>query len=53
MSRQSKCECGFVARGETDDDVVTQIERHLQSDHPELASAIGRAEIASWVGVVE
>jgi predicted small metal-binding protein len=53
MSRQIKCECGFVARGETDGEVVSQIERHLRSDHPELAETVTRDEIASWVEVIE
>ena len=53
MSRQIKCECGFVARGESDDQVVTQIEGHIRSDHPELAEKLTRDEIASWVEVVE
>jgi predicted small metal-binding protein len=53
MSRQIKCECGFVARGETDDDVVAQIEGHIRNDHPELAESLTRDEIASWVEVVE
>jgi predicted small metal-binding protein len=53
MSRQIKCECGFVARGETDDEVVTQIEDHIRMDHPELADRLTRDEIAGWVEVVE
>jgi predicted small metal-binding protein len=53
MSGQIKCECGFVARGETDDQVVTRIEDHLRSAHPELADTLGRDEIAGWVEVVE
>jgi predicted small metal-binding protein len=53
MSRQIKCECGFVARGETDDEVVVQIEGHIRTDHPELVDALSRDEIASWVEVVD
>jgi predicted small metal-binding protein len=53
MSRQIKCECGFVARGETDDEVVARIEDHIRSDHPELVETLSRDEIASWVEVVE
>jgi len=53
MSRQIKCECGFVARGETDDEVVTQIEGHIRNDHPGLADTLSRDEIVSWVEVVE
>ena len=53
MSRQVKCECGFVARGDTDDEVVDRIEGHIRSDHPELVGTLTRDEIASWVEVVE
>jgi len=53
MSRQIRCECGFVARAETDDEVVAQIQGHLRNDHPELAETITRDEIASWVEVIE
>ncbi|MBV9425594.1 MAG: DUF1059 domain-containing protein [Solirubrobacterales bacterium] len=53
MSRQIKCECGFVARAETDDEVVAQIEGHIRSDHPKLSETITRDEIASWVEVVD
>jgi predicted small metal-binding protein len=53
MSRQIKCECGFVARGETDDEVVARIEGHIRSDRPELVETLTRDEIASWVEVVE
>jgi predicted small metal-binding protein len=52
MSRQIKCECGFVARGETDEDVVARIEDHIRSDHPELVDTLSRDEIASWVEVI-
>jgi predicted small metal-binding protein len=52
MSRQIKCECGFVARGETDDEVVARIEDHIRSDHPELVETLSRHEIAGWVEVV-
>ena len=37
MARQIKCECGYVARAETDDEVIDLIERHVRTDHPELA----------------
>jgi len=52
MSRQIKCECGFTARGDTDDEVVARIEEHIGADHPELVGTLTRDEIASWVEVV-
>jgi predicted small metal-binding protein len=53
MSRQIKCECGFIARGDSDDEVVIRIEEHIQNDHPQLVRTLTRDEIASWVEVVE
>ena len=53
MSRQIKCECGFVARGETDDEVVARIEAHIRDDHPDLVESLTRDEIAGWVEVVD
>ena len=53
MSRQIKCECGFVARGETDDEVVRAIEDHIRRDHPELVEALSHDEIVGWVEVVD
>lgn len=53
MARQITCECGYIARGESDDDVVELIEAHLQSDHPELLAQVTREDIAGWVEIVE
>ena len=53
MARQIKCECGYVARAETDDKVIDLIERHVGTDHPELAETETREEIASWIEVVD
>ncbi len=53
MTRQIKCECGYVARGESDAEVVDRIEDHIRSDHPELVDTLTRDEIAGWVEVVE
>ena len=53
MARQIKCECGYVARAETDDEVIDLIEGHVRNDHPELVDTETREEIASWIEVVE
>jgi predicted small metal-binding protein len=53
MARQVKCECGYLARAETDDEVIELILRHVRSDHPELVEAETREEIARWIEVVD
>ena len=36
MAKQINCECGYIARGETENEVVARIRDHMRSDHPEL-----------------
>lgn len=53
MASQIQCECGYVARGETDDAVVGQIREHLQLDHPDVARTVNDDAIRSWIEVVD
>ena len=52
MDRQVKCECGYVARGDRDEDVVAEIRDHIRTDHPELMERVSDEDIASWVEIV-
>ena len=47
--KQIRCECGFVAHGDTDDQVVAMITEHLASDHPALLGTITREDLANWI----
>jgi len=49
MARLIRCECGFVARGDNDDQVVGVIRGHLASDHPALLEAVSREDLISWI----
>ena len=51
MARLIKCECGYVARGETDDDVVDAIREHMRTDHAALFESVDRAEVYGWIQV--
>jgi len=44
-----RCECGFVARGDSDDQVVGIIRGHLATDHPALLETVSRDDMASWI----
>ena len=44
-----QCECGFVARGDSDDQVVGVIRGHLAADHPALLESVSREDLASWI----
>ena len=52
MARQVKCECGYVVRGETDDEVVAEIRNHIRSDHPDLDEQVTDEQIRSWIEIV-
>jgi predicted small metal-binding protein len=52
MASQVKCECGYVARADSDADVLASIRDHMRSDHPELLDKISDDQIRSWIEVV-
>ena len=41
MAKLIRCECGYVARGETDDELLAAAERHIELDHPDLVGQVG------------
>ena len=49
MAKLIRCECGFVARGDSDDQVVGMIRGHMASDHPALLANCGQEDLLSWV----
>ena len=53
MASQVTCECSYVARAETDDEVVAMIRTHITSDHPQLLDSVTEDVIRSWVEIVQ
>ncbi len=51
MAKLIRCECGFVARGDDDDQVVTVLRGHLSSDHPALLDTVSSQDLLSWIQV--
>ena len=51
MARVIRCECGFVASGVTDDDVIAGIREHMRTDHPALLDTVGREDLLGWIQV--
>ena len=49
MAKMIKCECGFVARGTTDDAVVDVIRDHMRTDHPEAYSSVPLDDVRGWI----
>jgi predicted small metal-binding protein len=49
MAKLIRCECGFVARGDTDDQVVGLIREHMATDHPALLDTVSGEDLLAWV----
>ena len=45
MAKAVDCPCGVTVTGETDDELVTNVEAHVQSDHPDLVGRMTRDKI--------
>jgi predicted small metal-binding protein len=47
MSKVVHCECGHDVRGETDDELVSAVEQHVQEAHPEMVGQMSREQVLS------
>ena len=51
MARIIRCECGFTARGDTDEEAITAIRQHMSTDHPALLGTVRREDLLGWIQV--
>src|SRR6478735_4188578 len=49
MAKQINCECGYVARGEADEEVIALIRDHMRSDHPALLEQVSYKDLRGWI----
>ena len=49
MAKTIRCECGFVARGENDDQVIGVIRGHMATDHPALVDSVSQDDLLGWI----
>jgi predicted small metal-binding protein len=45
MAMQINCPCGETVRGESDDELVTNAEAHIQDKHPDMIGTMSREQI--------
>ena len=45
MAKVVHCECGADVRAESDDELVANVEQHVQDHHPELVGQMTREQI--------
>jgi predicted small metal-binding protein len=45
MAKAVDCPCGVTVRGETDDELVANVEQHVREDHPDRVGTMSRDQI--------
>jgi predicted small metal-binding protein len=45
MAYVINCECGFVVRAETKDELVSNAEKHIQDAHPDMVGKVSREDL--------
>jgi predicted small metal-binding protein len=45
MAKKIDCPCGETVRGETDDELVSNVETHIQDKHPDMVGTMPREQI--------
>ena len=45
MAKKVDCPCGETVRGESDDELVSNVEAHVQERHPEMVGTMSREQI--------
>jgi len=45
MAKVINCECGYVVRGENDEDLLAGAEEHIRTAHPDLVGKISREDL--------
>jgi predicted small metal-binding protein len=45
MPKLVNCECGEVVRGETDDELVANVQEHVERHHPDLVGKLSREDV--------
>ena len=49
MAKIIHCECGYIARGDDSDAVVSELEAHMHENHPEMVGKYERDELLDMI----
>jgi predicted small metal-binding protein len=45
VAKVISCDCGYIARGETEEELLADAERHIRSDHPEMVGNLTQEQL--------
>jgi predicted small metal-binding protein len=47
MAKIINCECGYTVRGETDDELLAEAQKHMQDAHPDMVGKVSDQDLLS------
>jgi predicted small metal-binding protein len=47
MAKVINCECGYVVRGDTDEELLADAHNHMQDKHPEMVGQVSDDQLLS------
>lgn len=53
MAKVIKCDCGFIVRGGSDDELLAAADAHMRDAHPEMAGKVGRDDLLAMAEDVD
>lgn len=53
MAKVINCECGFVVRGENEDELLANAEQHMQAEHPDMVGKVSREDLLGMAEEVD
>jgi predicted small metal-binding protein len=45
VAKQVNCPCGEIVRGDSDDELVANVEAHIRDKHPDMVGTMSRDQI--------
>jgi predicted small metal-binding protein len=45
MAYVINCDCGYVARGETEDQLLADAQKHIEEVHPDMSGKVTRDDL--------
>jgi predicted small metal-binding protein len=52
MAKVINCECGFVVRGETDEELLDNAREHIRTAHPDVEGQVSDDQLLAMAEVI-
>jgi predicted small metal-binding protein len=45
MAKVINCDCGYVVRGESNDELLAEADKHIEESHPDMVGTISHDQL--------